>query len=276
MKNKKYMKWVGAIIVVMFLSTMTPANAVDTQEVEYEITDVLSGMSIVIDYDPEPPEGGIPPPGDRRSFIYMTGMYELYEGVNRLVGVWYNHVLWFDGIRHYANLTGLVALELVTGDYTGTHVFPDWFDRITWIGNPSVIPYRVSVGYKWNPDTDRLAYFHCFADYTEDDEHIRYVDRTFTEDWSKPFTSDPIDVSVSYDWENMFYCIGVGGIDDIKLIVTNPDDTIFEYPMNTILTTATQLLQSKDAMYGSIISTIAKSNHPPRSLNFRRTMTGDR
>jgi len=161
-------------------------------------------------------------------------------------------------------------LELVTGDYTGTHVFPDWYDRVTWIGDPSIIPYRVSVGYRWNPDTDRLAYFHCFADYTEDDEHIRYVDRTFTEDWSKSFTS----IDVLYDWENMFYYISVGGIDDVKLIVTNPDDTVVEYPMNSILTTATQRLQSKDAMYGSIISMIATSNHPLRSLNFRRTING--
>ena len=207
--KRKYMKWAGLLVAVLFLATMIPANAVDNnraytldaiecrqeikekeqeQEVEYDITDVLTNVEIVIDYNPEPPEGGIPPMGDRRSFFYMTGMYEEYEDVIRLVGVWYHHVLWFDGIRHYANLTGLVALELVTGPYTGTHVFPDWYDRVTWIGTPSIFPYRVSIGYSWNPDTARLAYFHCFADYTEDDEHIRYMDRTFTEDWSTSVT----------------------------------------------------------------------------------------
>lgn len=272
MKNKKYMKWVGAIIVVMFLSAMTPVKAVEeTQEFEYQITDIGSGMSIIIDHDPEPPEGGIPPLGDRRSFYYMTGMYELYEGRIRFVGVWFNMLQWFDGDSHNASWIGLIALEIVEGEYEGEYVFPDWKLRTWWSGgNASLIPLPISIGFYWDPEDNKLGYFHCFADYTEDGEHIRYIDRTFTNDWSKPFTS----IDVLYDWDDTFDYIGIGGIDDIKLIVTNPDDTIFEYPMNSILTTATQLLQSKDAMYGSIISTIATSHHPIRSLDFRRTING--
>jgi len=274
MKNKKYMKWVGAIIVIMFLSTMTPANAVDTQEVEYEITDIASGMSIIIDYNPSLPEGGIPPPGDRRSFIFMTGMYELYEGVIRLVGVWFIHVLWFDGDPHYANWNGLVALEIVEGEYEGEYVFDDWNLNVWWYSeNASLIPFPpYAIGYYWDPNENKLGYYHQFVDYTEDYEHIRYVDRTFTEDWSKPFTSDPIDVSVLYDWDNLFDYISIDGFDDVEVVVTNPDDTIVEYPMNTII----EYLQSKDAMYGSIISTIATSHHSDSSLDFRRIATGDR
>lgn len=274
MKNRKYMKWIGVIIAVMFLSAMMPANAVEeTQEFEYEITDIGCGMSIIIDYDPPEPEGGIPPPGDRRSFYFMTGMYELYEGAIRLVGVWYNLLQWFDGDSHNANWIGLVALEIVEGEYVGEYVFPNWSLLTDWYNsNSSLIPLPIRIGYYWDPEYDKLGYFHCFADYTEDGEHIRYVDRTFTEDWSKPFTSDPIDVSISYDWDNCFDYISVDGFDNVEVIVINPDDTIVEYPMNTII----EYLQSKNAMYGSIISTIAKSHHSDSSLDFRRTVSGDR
>jgi len=197
-------KWAGLLVAVMFLATMIPVNAVDEDppEFKYEIMDVLGNVSIVIDYDPELPAGGIPPPGDRRSFVYMTGWYEKVDGVSRLIGIWYRMWMWYDGwdTPHTLNLSGIVSFEIVEGTNKGKYVVPNWYLEAWWRGDESIIPGCIGIGFSWNPNNNRLGYFHCFVDYTEDDEHIRYIDRTFEEDWSTPNWDVNIDRAADF-WD---------------------------------------------------------------------------
>jgi hypothetical protein len=205
MKTKH--KITGILLVAIFLATMLPVEAVDNQnlalkkiegieikeqkkKVNLDMTDIMAGATkfTKLDTEPVPPDvpEGYPPIGDRYSFVYMTGIYEQYEGVNRLVGVSYHYRLWLEPKKHYANLTGLVSLNIVEGTHAGTHTYPNWKATVNWTGTPHLLPFGIMQGYKWDPSEQKLGFFHCFADYTEDSEHIRYLDRTFVEDWSTP------------------------------------------------------------------------------------------
>jgi hypothetical protein len=133
--------------------------------------------------DPDGEEGYFPPSDGRKSFIYMTGIYEEYNGTQKLVGVWFNMWLKFDGMDNNYQAQwepGNVYLTM-EGDHAGSYYKPDWFLRVNWHGTGGWGGF--AIGYKWNPVHDRLTYFHLWADYKENGVHIRYPDRTFTETW---------------------------------------------------------------------------------------------
>jgi len=149
-----------------------PPSALD-----YELSP-MQGSVVLADDDPEMTEE---PPSwiDRRSFYYLSGMYEQVEGQTRLVGLWINMWNYFDGQTHTADLDpGTVVLEFLDGERYCTC---DWYLRSEWSGTGGL--WGTAIGYHWDPNVRRLRCIHVFADYFEDEQFIRYIDRTFTENW---------------------------------------------------------------------------------------------
>lgn len=138
----------------------------------------VPGAEVIVDHDPIF-EGDPPDLWDRESFYFVRGMYEQVDGERRLVGIWFDLWNWFDGESHHAEWEpGLIALDFLEGDY---YCHPEWYLRTEWSGSPGL--WGISIGYWFDPAMHRLRYIHVFAEYYEDDDFIRYVDRTLVEDW---------------------------------------------------------------------------------------------
>jgi len=148
-----------------------------TREFVDDLTEI-PGVEVLTDENIE--LEGIPDWFNRWSFYYITGMYEDVDGENRLVGIWFNMWNRFEEETHTADWEpGCIALNFIDDEY---YCKPDWFLRTSWHGSPGIMGY--AIGYRFDPDVHKLSYIHVFAEYYEDEELIRYVDRTLTENWS--------------------------------------------------------------------------------------------
>jgi hypothetical protein len=132
--------------------------------------------------DPNGQDEPFPPPGQRCSHMYLTGVYDMYNGSLKLVGLSFN--IWMNarGGTHTANWYPANVCLTLEGDHAGTYYYPNFYWFNTFSGSPGW--WGLSIQDTWNPAHDRITYFHIWADYTEDGQHIRYVDRTLTETWN--------------------------------------------------------------------------------------------
>jgi len=142
---------------------------------------VSQGVAI----DPNGQDEPFPPPFPRCSFIFVTGLYMLYNGAIKLYGL--NFQFWGNarGEWHTVGWYNNILTITLEGDHAGTYTIPDLpLTRLFWaspgLGWQTLIPTWMV----WNPAHDRITYIHITGDYKEDGTHIRYIDRTFTENWT--------------------------------------------------------------------------------------------
>jgi hypothetical protein len=131
--------------------------------------------------DPNGQDDPYPPPGQRCSYMFLTGIYDMYNDSLKLVGLSFN--IWMNprGGTHNANWYPGNYYMTLEGDHAGTYSGEFyWFN--TFSGTPGW--FGISFQDIWDPVHDRITYFHLWADYTEDGQHIRYIDRTFQQDWN--------------------------------------------------------------------------------------------
>lgn len=113
----------------------------------------------------------------RCSLCYVTGHYT-WDGVTpHANGAEFHFFFIHDGDTHWINLTGHIEIEFRDGEY----VRDSDFDLVTqWFGDDKkVMPLTVTLFW---PDRS-INWIHFTVDYSEDDQYIRTIERTFYGNW---------------------------------------------------------------------------------------------
>lgn len=182
--NPKLKAGVFAVTMLfLFMATALTITAETQHPYTYRISPFNLGETITTGPAADPSQGDEPyPPSDPRcSFMFLTGVYGDYNGQQKLIGIRINVFYNTRGGTHTVNWSGGVHMTM-EGDHEGEYYFPNWFWTMTFWGPAGWT--SLSYPYIWDPVHDRIVYAHFQVDYKEDGQHIRYVDRTFTETWT--------------------------------------------------------------------------------------------
>jgi hypothetical protein len=120
----------------------------------------------------------------RYSFYFLTAHYIWEQGLHA-DGIIFHFPNIYDGREHWANLTGLLEIKFLDGEYYRN----DNYNVTThWWGSPGFTYYYIKVIF-----SRKIEFVHLFLVYTEDDEYIRTIDRTFYGRWNMFYGENILD-----------------------------------------------------------------------------------
>lgn len=180
--NTKLKAGVFAVTMLfLFMATAPTTIAIKTPQYSISLFDLGETKILGLPADPSGGDEPYPPSAPRCSFMFLTGIYGEYEGKQKLIGL--RFTIW-DNPRngaHTANWEPANVYMTMEGDHEGEYYYPQWYWRNSFSGGAYWSGFSIEM--TWDPAHDRISYFHLWADYKEDGQHIRYVDRTLTESW---------------------------------------------------------------------------------------------
>ncbi|MEM2258641.1 MAG: hypothetical protein QXE46_01905 [Candidatus Thermoplasmatota archaeon] len=114
----------------------------------------------------------------RYSFYFLTAHYRWEKGFHA-DGIIFHFPNIYDGREHWANLTGYAEIKFLDGEYYRN----DNYNITThWWGSPGFTYYYIKIIF-----SKKIEFIHLYLDYTEDNEYIRTIDRTFYGNWNGKF-----------------------------------------------------------------------------------------
>ena len=107
----------------------------------------------------------------------MTGYYTWDGVIPHANGAEFHFFFVHDGDNHWINLTGRIEIEFKDGEY----VKDNDFNIVTqWFGDDKkVMPLTIKLFWPDRP----INWIHFTVDYSEDDQYIRTIERTFYGNW---------------------------------------------------------------------------------------------
>jgi hypothetical protein len=133
--------------------------------------------------DPSGQDELYPPLGDRHSFLYLTYIWEIVNDSIKIVGLSFNAYMKADGTPHEAHWFPATVYITLEGDHAGSYYYPEFFFNTTVSGTGGWFP-GIAIQVTWDPAHDRITYFHISAEYFEDGQFIRHVNRGFEQSWN--------------------------------------------------------------------------------------------
>jgi hypothetical protein len=115
----------------------------------------------------------------RCSLCYVTGHY-IREGITlHATGAEFHFIFVHDGENHWINLTGVLEIEFMDGQY----VRDDDFNLVTkWRGDEKkIMPLTITLFWPDRP----INWIHFTVSYSEDDQHLRTIERIFYGNWGQ-------------------------------------------------------------------------------------------